>query len=911
MQKQNTVTHQNCLKHKIVSVKASAGTGKTYNLSARYIALLLCGAKVDNILCLTFTNKSANDMRQKIAGYIANLAHDDDFVSTIQTHIDMPAEKIKARQPQIYSDFLHSFSSIMTIDKFFGNVFRQFAGYLNIDDSYHIANADKEKLGFEFLQTLHKAQLDSLVQLCLKTNKSYASVLELFEKIQDNSQKLNFAKISLADFDIAKDDVIAKATAIKQFVADSPTASALAKKAVEFDSFDAIFSSTWIQKNSFKEFRDFKKIANETAEELFKQFKTASKIYFQLKNHYTIGKLNDIYIAWQKFTEQNIAKSHNLGFSDVTNMTHKLLHGHIDREFLYFRLDSRYDHILLDEFQDTSIVQYSVLKPLIDEIMSQDNERFRSFYFVGDTKQSIYRFRGGEAGLFGHLDTIYNSTAKSLAKNYRTATNIINFVYSVFENISTFDMPKPTSDIDGGFVKVVQTSDITTNIIKKLKAMARIGADMDDIAILAYTNADILKIYDAIKEQLPQLKVSTDTTSMLVNYPKVKAVINLVKYLYYGDKIYKENFHSIIGEKPAVDVSWQINFRTLSVVELVHNIATYYKLFDENMIKFLHDVQMYENITDFVFNIDQLNSHITNQSRAGIVLLTMFKAKGLEFETVFVVDRFKKQPNDTSSLLLQYEQMKLRRIYIKDKPMEYFDDDYKMALEYEKAQKQTDRLNVLYVALTRAKKNLIIFKKPAGSSFDIVPPAKIGRFHKAISPQPKQGHRDKLSFESINYGRQAVSKKSRPSVSSMELINFGLATHYCLEMMSCFDTYSLQTAMKLVRANYSHTIDEQALENIYKICHNLISHKPFIDKIKGYKLSKEQVIAYDQEIKVIDLVATSDDDIVIFDYKTGNQNPKDSSQVSNYKQAMTDITGKTVSGFLLYLSIDGVDMIEV
>ncbi len=850
-------------------------------------------------------------MRQKIAGYIANLAHDDEFVCTIQTHIDMPAEKIKARQPQIYSDFLHSFSSIMTIDKFFGDLFRQFAGYLNIDDSYHIANDNKEKLGFEFLQTLHKAQLDSLVQLCLKTNKSYASVLGLFEKIQDNSQKLNFAKISLDDFDIAKDNVIAKATAIKQFVVNNPTASTSAKKAVKFDNFDAIFSSTWIQKNSFKEFIYFKKIANETAEKLFVEFKAASKSYFQLKNHYTIGKLNDIYIAWQKFKEQNIAKSHSLGFSDVTNMTHKLLHGHIDREFLYFRLDSRYDHILLDEFQDTSIVQYSVLKPLIDEIVSQDEQRFRSFYFVGDTKQSIYRFRGGEAGLFGYLDTIYNSTAKSLTKNYRTATNIINFVYGVFENISTFDISKPTSDIDGGFVKVVQTSDLITNIIQKLKAMARIGADMDDIAILTYTNADILQIYDAIKEQLPQLKVSTDTTSMLVNYPKVKAVINLVRYLYHGDKIYKENFHSIIGEKLEVDISWQINFRTLSVVELVHSIATYYKLFDENMIKFLQDVQMYENITDFVFNIDQLNSHITNQSRAGIMLLTMFKAKGLEFETVFVIDRFKKQPNDSSSLLLQYEQMKLRRIYIKDKIMEHFDSDYKAALEYEKAQKQTDRLNLLYVALTRAKKNLILFKKPAGSSFDIVPPAKIGKLYKAISPQPKHTQTDKISFENINYGRQAVSKKSRPSISSMELINFGLATHYCLEMMSRFDTHSLQTAMKLVRASYSHTIDESALENIYKICHNLISHKPFIDKIKGYKLSKEQVIAYDQEIKIIDLVATSDDDIVIFDYKTGKANPKDSSQVSNYKQAMTDITGKTVSGFLLYLSIDGVDMTEV
>lgn len=266
---QDKTTTRNNLKHKIVSVKASAGTGKTYNLSARYIALLLCGAKTDEILCLTFTNASANDMRQKIAGFVANLGSDPEFIKTIQTHIDISTNDIIQKQPQIYHDFISSSNTIVTIDKFFSIILRQFAGYLDINDNYRIATTNKHKLGFEFLRTLLKPQLDSLLQICLKTSKNYESVLGLFEVLQNSSQDINFANTTLKDLLTARDDVITKASAIQQFVYDCASASASAKKAVEFDSFEDIFASTWIQKKSFKEFGYFKKIANNKAEQLF------------------------------------------------------------------------------------------------------------------------------------------------------------------------------------------------------------------------------------------------------------------------------------------------------------------------------------------------------------------------------------------------------------------------------------------------------------------------------------------------------------------------------------------------------------------------------------------------------------------------------------------------------------------
>ena len=82
---------------------------------------------------------------------------------------------------------------------------------------------------------------------------------------------------------------------------------------------------------------------------------------------------------------------------------HELLIRNIDREFFYFRLDDKITHILLDEFQDTSITQYQILKPIIDEIKSGDSRKNideKSLFVVGDEKQSIYMFRGSFTGVF-------------------------------------------------------------------------------------------------------------------------------------------------------------------------------------------------------------------------------------------------------------------------------------------------------------------------------------------------------------------------------------------------------------------------------------------------------------------------------------------------------------------------------
>ncbi|XPV54807.1 MAG: UvrD-helicase domain-containing protein [Halarcobacter ebronensis] len=129
----------------------------------------------------------------------------------------------------------------------------------------------------------------------------------------------------------------------------------------------------------------------------------------------------------------NRAKNY-LHFNDISNICYELLSTKIDKEFLYFRLDSNFSHILIDEFQDTSLLQYKILQPLIEEILS--SSEFKTFFYVGDTKQSIYRFRGGKRELFDYvLKTNPMVNVEVLNTNFRSCEKVVNYVNQSFNNL--------------------------------------------------------------------------------------------------------------------------------------------------------------------------------------------------------------------------------------------------------------------------------------------------------------------------------------------------------------------------------------------------------------------------------------------------------------------------------------------
>jgi len=162
---------------------------------------------------------------------------------------------------------------------------------------------------------------------------------------------------------------------------------------------------------------------------------------------------------------------------------------------------------------------------------------------------------------------------------------------------------------------------------------------------------------------------------------------------------------------------------------LIKEVAQTLNVFDENVMSLIEVTSSYLHIVDFIYEINFLEASMQNKEQLGIQILTIFKSKGLEFETVILLDRIKRKNSDKSSLLFEYETIDLKNIYYKTPSLENFDEEYHHALQKEKALSLEDEINILYVALTRAKSNLLVIKKVKNSVFDCLAmtPTMIGK----------------------------------------------------------------------------------------------------------------------------------------------------------------------------------------
>ncbi|PRM97293.1 recombinase RecB, partial [Aliarcobacter cryaerophilus] len=530
---------------KYLALKASAGSGKTFALTVRYISLLLLGAKPSEILTLTFTNKAAAEMSQRVFNTLQTLGDDEAYLNEIIRVSNFTKEEVLGKKSLLIKLFINDSSSIFTIDKFVNKILREFCGYIGIGDDFKISNDDMEILSYKFLQSLDENSFKELVEFSLYEKKKFSSIFELFKILIEKNEKINSIEIDAKLINLIKNDILEKAFKIKEHILNCKAASASAIKAVSFTNFDELFSNTWIEKDTIYDYSYFKKCANEEINSLFLELKDSFLNYYKLRTSYSLNKIFKLYINFKEFKKSfNIEKNY-FEFNDISNLVFELLNNKINKDFLYFRLDSNYNHILIDEFQDTSILQYKILKPLIDEVIAGDSEKFKTFFYVGDPKQSIYRFRGGKRELFDFvLSENSNIKLENLNTNYRSSKNIIDFVNNTFLSLPNYDYLAQKSIRKDGFVEVIEDSSLQSEdkfsaILNKINELLDNGINANDIAILCYTNSDVLGLFYYIKEKLPNLKIRTDMSSKLINQQNVKALINAIKYIYFKENIYK------------------------------------------------------------------------------------------------------------------------------------------------------------------------------------------------------------------------------------------------------------------------------------------------------------------------------------------------------------------------------------
>ena len=906
-----------------LALKASAGSGKTFALTVRYITLLLLDAKPNEILTLTFTNKAANEMSERIYNTLLTLGDDEAYLNAIIKESLLSKKQILGKKNLLVKSFTNASLAIFTIDKFINNILREFCGYIGISDDFEIKEDDIEALSMKFLQSLDSKQFDALIDFSIYEKKKFNSIFDLFKNLLEKNENIQIVNIDSKLINVQKEQVLSSAYKIKEAILNCEIASNSAKKAVDFENFDELFVKTWLGKETLSDYSYFKKCSNETLESYFFKVKEEIGLYYKLRAGYSLSKLFELYLMFKNFKLSFNKNKNYLEFNDISNLVYELLSSKIDKEFLYFRLDSKFSHILMDEFQDTSLLQYKILEPLIKEALSGDQTKFKTFFYVGDTKQSIYRFRGGKRELFDYVaNTNKSLEVEVLNTNYRSCENVINFVNSLFVNLPSYEYYDQLSIRKGGFVEVVVDKELDEDekfktVASKIASLIKQGVNSNDIAILTYTNSDVLDMYNYLKDKFPSLKISTEMTSKLINQENVKAVINAIKYIYFKEEIYQENLNALIGKKvlSKLDINFDVNKK--SVQEIIKEIATTLKIIDENVVKFIECSTVYNNIVDFVYEIDKLDAVMVNSEASGLQILTIFKSKGLEFNTVILLDRIKRKNSDKSSLLFEYDSVVLKNIFYKIKGYENYNKQYAQAIAKEKALSFEDEINILYVALTRAKNNMIIFKKEKSSVFDILSmkALTLGQIVESTNVSKNFQESEKIVYNPMDLGQQEtqITKEKDLDDNRLHSKYFGIATHFCLEMMNEFTLDELDYCLNLVKTRYSNYLDKSDFINIANRISRLLQNKIFNEIVSHSQFISEQSLVYNGEIKIIDLLLFKDDKYYIIDYKTTREKSDEHiSQVSFYKKAIKEIfKTEEVFSYIVYLKQDEILIDEV
>ncbi len=901
-----------------MALKASAGSGKTFALSVRFLALLFKGANPSEILTLTFTKKATAEMKERILDYLKILQKENledekekeksqNILKELEEKYRLDPSFVQNSAQKIYQRFLNAEIRISTIDAFFQSILRKFCWFVGLSANFEVnedTKAHQQRLNASFLSALNNEQLNELsvfIAQCLSYD-SYTSDSIL--------ERLRFLKNKLYLFDPNKKEPVfneegflEKLRNLNRQIQSVETASDAAKKAIKCDDFRGFLNSslTWLEKKG--EYRDFKKIKDEipTLESECEEIENDLKRYYEARESALFKKFPKFIQLYDKAT----SKIQILDFDAIKDKVHALLNGYeeMPAEFFYFRLDSRIAHILIDEFQDTSLNDYKILAPFIDEIKAGIGQAkwHRSVFFVGDIKQSIYGFRGSFSSLFESVSKDFYHD--NLQFNHRSSPLIINYVNTIFkkayQNSPTAYLeqkyPKASSNNHArdGYVKVSLVADerelLLEQILQEAKNLLEHRIDPKDITLLCARNEDALEIKNYLQENLSAIRPSTESSTKMSQFVESKIIKNALEYA-LAEEPYKPFYkHSVLKlagylHDDAIALAG-FNPKKESVAGFVWEVMEWFELYTECAQICLELAVGCEDANEFLEKLEA--KEIASFKAEGAQIMTIHKSKGMQFPYVIVCERLgKPKTNNSNQFLEEYSGTELIRLYYRMKNREVVDKDYARALDKEEAAKDHEETNVYYVAFTRAELGLIVVakdKKGMHEKLDLVP-LEEGTIAPVISPQ-KEPLIPSIVIKSHAYGEQVQEIEEEPSDyeknNDQEAINFGIALHKGLEYQYA---YRIPKKSVLEYLNYHHGfygLDYQALEESLELFENDAKIQALF---KNLALRGEVAFLFEGVVSRIDvLLWDKGQNLYVLDYKSSqNYQQSHKAQVSHY-----------------------------
>lgn len=476
--------------HAFSIYNASAGAGKTYTLVKEYLKIILLSPKPDaykNILAITFTNKAVHEMKTRVISSLYEFTQDNpsekaqQLMEDLSKQTQLSLQQIKVKSQEIVKHLIYNYAAfdISTIDKFTHRVIRSFAHDLNLPITFEVS-LDTETLLTEAVdaviaqagnnQLLTQVLVDYTMQ---KTDddkswdisRDILNIAKLITNENNRDEIKHFQDKNLQLFIDLKQKISELCVELENEISKNaqPILSLLQENNIDENDFSrqTFFNhiiyliNTDERANNYR-FYNFEEIKiNKTAdkhliEQLSHTFLPILKLCYEaleklnfykafLKNLTPLSLLNEINIKLKQIQqEQNI-----LSIAEFNNIIHEQIKNQ-PAPFIYERMGEKYRHFFIDEFQDTSQMQWENLIPLINNALSGETLQGErgSLLIVGDPKQSIYRWRGGKAEQFIELTKDENPFSNPdkvtipLETNYRSYSNIIDFNNQFFQFIA-------------------------------------------------------------------------------------------------------------------------------------------------------------------------------------------------------------------------------------------------------------------------------------------------------------------------------------------------------------------------------------------------------------------------------------------------------------------------------------------
>ena len=604
--------------------KASAGSGKTFTLATEYIRLLVDNPlSYRNILAVTFTNKATEEMKMRILsqlyGIWKQLPDSNDYLEVIRQKTGFEPRLISERAGIALANLLHNYNyfRVETIDTFFQSVLRNMARELDLTTNLRIGLNDTQ---------VEELAVDQLIADLSTTDVMLQWILKyIMENISEDKAWNIISQIKNFGHTIFRDDYKAVSRQLEQKMQEEGFFEDYTRrlrelrqmaeehmKEVAASFFDALEGEGLtiddlanksrgiagfflkLQKGIFDPSIENASVANclGNSEKWCAKSHPRRELIISLAEgtlgdilRYAVGErprqwklyksadltlrhLNQLRLLSsieQKVHELNESANRFL-LSDTQQLLHSLI-GESDSPFIFEKIGTQLEHVMIDEFQDTSTVQWQNFRVLLAEAMSHEGS---SNLIVGDVKQSIYRWRSGDWRLLNDIEQQFNAQqieTLPLKTNYRSERGIITFNNAFFRQAADLEyatqrelgeseakqLQRAYADVEqqipakrqsGGYVdiRLLPGSDdyqelTLQHIAQTIGDLISQGIRQQDIAILVRANASIPHIAHYFMEQMPQVTIVSDEAFRLDASQAVCLLVNALRLLIHPDDL--------------------------------------------------------------------------------------------------------------------------------------------------------------------------------------------------------------------------------------------------------------------------------------------------------------------------------------------------------------------------------------